>query len=75
MSNDLVAYESQDRIARIEIRRPDKLNAIDEDVVQGLRAAFRRFNESDDRVGLVMAEGDRAFSVGADIKSPPRELW
>ena len=75
MSNDLVAYESQDRIARIEIRRPEKLNAIDEDVVQGLRAAFRRFNASDDRVGLVMAEGDRAFSVGADIKSPPRELW
>jgi enoyl-CoA hydratase/carnithine racemase len=75
MSNDTVEYQSEGNIARITIKRPEKLNAIDEDVVQGLRHAWRQFNTSDDRVAVLMAEGDRAFSVGADIKNPPRELW
>ena len=75
MRNDSVVYEVQDKIALIKINRPEKLNALDEDVVQGLRQAWRRFNDSDERCALVLAEGDRAFSVGADIKNPPQELW
>ena len=73
--NNSVSYESRDGIAIITIDRADKMNALNEDVIQGLRQAWLRLEESEDRVGILHAAGDRAFSVGADIKSPPAEMW
>jgi len=73
--NDTVSYESSDRIATITINRPEKMNALNEEVIQGLRDAWIRFADSDDRVAILHAAGDRAFSVGADITSAPREMW
>ena len=75
MTDDVVLFSSEDNIARITINRPEKLNALDEAVIQGLRTAFRRFDESEALVAILCAEGDRAFSVGADIKDPPKEMW
>ncbi len=77
MSDDVVLYESQDRIATITINRPEKMNALSEQVVVELRAAFDRLEESDDRVAILTAAGDKAFSVGADLKDPPvdPDLW
>ncbi|GIT40113.1 MAG: hypothetical protein Ct9H300mP8_13090 [Gammaproteobacteria bacterium] len=57
------------------IDRADRMNALDSEVVDGLEASWKRFAESDDRVAILHATGDRAFSVGADIKDPPGELW
>lgn len=73
--NDTVTYQSEDAIALITINRADKMNALNEDVIQGLRSAWQRLEESDDRVGILHAAGDRAFSVGADINDPPQEMW
>ncbi|MCZ6643373.1 MAG: enoyl-CoA hydratase-related protein [Gammaproteobacteria bacterium] len=73
--NDTVSYESSDRIATVTINRPEKMNALNEEVIQGLRGAWIRFAESDDRVAILHAAGDRAFSVGADITSAPKEMW
>jgi enoyl-CoA hydratase/carnithine racemase len=73
--NDVVSYQSDDRIATITIERPEKMNALNEAVIQGLYAAWQRLESSDDRVAILHAAGDRAFSVGADIKSPPAEMW
>lgn len=73
--NDTVTYTSDDGIATITINRPDKMNALNEDVIQGLKAAWYRLEDSDDRVAILHAAGDKAFSVGADIKSPPAEMW
>jgi enoyl-CoA hydratase len=70
-----VRYESRDGIAIITINRPERLNALNEAVIQGLANAWRRFEHSDDRVAVLHAAGDRAFSVGADIKDPPQEMW
>lgn len=75
MSDEIVLYEVKDKVAIIRINRADKLNAIDDDVVQGLKRAWRKLSDSDERCAVLVAEGERAFSVGADIKSPPRELW
>jgi len=72
---DVVLFSIENHIAEIKINRADKMNALDEEVIQGLRSAFRAFDESDARVAILCAEGDRAFSVGADIKSPPKEMW
>jgi enoyl-CoA hydratase/carnithine racemase len=73
--SEIVTYESSDRIATVTINRADKLNAMNEAVIQGLRSAWQRFEESDDRVAILHAAGDRAFSVGADVKDGPKEMW
>jgi len=77
MSNDLVLYDSSDRIATITLNRPDKLNALSNGLVAELRDALICFQASDDRVAILTAAGDRAFSAGADLRDPPRdpELW
>lgn len=71
----IITYESVDHIATITINRPDRMNALNEELILALNAAWHRFAESDDRVAILHAAGDRAFSVGADIKEPPNEMW
>lgn len=70
-----VVYESADGIAIVTIDRADRMNALDSAVVDGLEASWQQFAASEDRVAILHAAGDRAFSVGADIKDPPAELW
>lgn len=71
-----VRYETPDSgIALITIDRAEALNALNEAVIQGLRDAWRRFAEGEEKVAILAAEGDRAFSVGADIKDAPKEMW
>ena len=73
----LVLYESSDRIGRITINRPQRLNALSNALVAELRDAFIRYRDSDDRCAVLTAAGTRAFSVGADITDPPvdPDLW
>lgn len=73
--SELVTYESSERIATITINRPDRLNALNEEVIVGLQQAWQRFEEASDLVAIIHAAGDRAFSVGADVKEPPKEMW
>ena len=68
-------YASSDGIATITLNRPERMNALNEDLITQLHAAWERFESGDDRVAILHAAGDRAFSVGADVKSPPREMW
>lgn len=77
VTDELVTYESNDGIGIITINRADKLNALTGGVVSGIRSAMIQLNESDDRCAILRGAGDRAFSVGADLKDPPRDpgLW
>jgi enoyl-CoA hydratase/carnithine racemase len=77
MTDDLVLYESKDRIATITINRPQQLNALSGGVVAGLKRALIRFNQSDDGCAIITGAGERAFTAGADLRDPPRdpELW
>jgi enoyl-CoA hydratase/carnithine racemase len=70
-----VLYEQNGKTAVITLNRASKLNALNEALIQGLRAALRQFHDSDARSAILRADGDRAFSVGADIKDPPMEMW
>lgn len=71
----VVTYESSDNIATITINRPERLNALSEEVILGLNAAWQRYALSNERCAIIHAAGDRAWSVGADIKAPPKEMW
>ena len=64
----LVLYDCADKIATITINRPDKLNAVSDEVVAGLAEALRRFDlDPDAEVAIINGRG-RAFSTGADVR-------
>ncbi|GAA5232778.1 crotonase [Verticiella sediminum] len=70
-----ILYESSDGIARITINRPDVRNAVNNEVVTQMHEAWQRFADGDDRVAVLGAAGDAAFSAGADLKDKPRDIW
>lgn len=70
-----ITYSSENGIARITINRADARNAINNEVVQGLQEAWQRFAREDDRVAVLGAAGEQAFSAGADLKDMPRDVW
>jgi enoyl-CoA hydratase/carnithine racemase len=70
----VVTVDEADKISIIRINRPDKLNAISSGVANELQAAFQAFDRSDQRVAILSATGDRAFTAGADVNDLP-ELW
>ena len=72
MPDPVVLYESDNRITTITINRPEKLNALNDDVITGLRESMHRFKNSDDAVAVLTGAGNRAFSAGADVNGPPR---
>jgi enoyl-CoA hydratase/carnithine racemase len=64
----LVEYECSEHIATITLNRPDKLNAVNDDMVRQIAAALRRFDaDADARVAILCGRG-RAFSSGADVQ-------
>ena len=63
-----VSYEVQDGVAIITLRRPDKLNAVNRAVRQGIIDGFNRFELDDEaKVAILTGEG-KAFCAGADLK-------
>lgn len=69
MSAQTLLYEARERVARITLNRPERLNAIDEHTGAGLRAAVERAN-ADDGVHVIVIEGaGRAFCAGYDLKA------
>ena len=61
--SELVTYASQDQVATITINRPDRMNALNEEVILALQAAWQRLEQGDDRVAVLTAAGDRACPV------------
>jgi enoyl-CoA hydratase/carnithine racemase len=72
---ELVTYSSNNHIATITINRAERMNALNEEVILGLQAAWQQLEAGDDRVAVLTAAGDKAFSVGADVKDVPKEMW
>jgi enoyl-CoA hydratase/carnithine racemase len=77
-----IDFDLGDGVAVITINRPERLNAMDAEHYTGLSRAWMRVrDEPEIRVAIVTGAGERAFTVGADIKSfltaPPGldEMW
>lgn len=64
-----VIYEKQGQVAYITLNRPDVLNAMDLRMHEELVSIWDDF-EADDtiRVGVLTGSGERAFSVGQDLR-------
>ena len=60
-----VLHEKRDRAFWITINRPDKRNAINKDVIEGIREGYRRAHADPEvRVIVLTAAGDKAFCAG-----------
>lgn len=70
----VVTIEERGRVSLIRINRPERLNAISSAVATELQAAFEQFDASSQRVAVISAAGERAFTAGADVTDLP-ELW
>ena len=65
-----VSYELHDHVARVTIDRPEVLNAIDASTETMLQEIWSELeNEPEARVIVLTGAGEKAFSVGADMKS------
>jgi enoyl-CoA hydratase/carnithine racemase len=58
----------------LSISRAEKRNALNREVVQGLRRALQDFEASDRHVLVIRAEGDH-FCGGADLNDPPADFF
>jgi enoyl-CoA hydratase/carnithine racemase len=67
-SDNLVLYECADKVATITLNRPDKLNAVSDEVVSALSEALRRFDLDPDAEVAILNGNGRAFSSGADVR-------
>jgi enoyl-CoA hydratase len=68
MTFQTLLYETRERIARITLNRPERLNAIDERTGTELRAAVARANDDDAVHAIVLQGAGRAFCAGYDLK-------
>ena len=68
MTYENLLVQTRDRIARVTINRPKVLNALNEQTVRELNAAFAALRH-DHSVGVVIltGSGEKAFVAGADI--------
>lgn len=67
---DRVIFERIDRVAIISLDRPERLNAFDAAMYEGVNEALAKFASDPDLwVAIIQAKGDRAFSAGADVRA------
>ncbi|WP_420135572.1 enoyl-CoA hydratase/isomerase family protein [Rhodopseudomonas sp.] len=70
MSNDAVIIEQRDQALWITINRPDKRNAINAGVVEGITRGWKQAHDDPSvRVIVLTGAGDKAFCAGADLQS------
>jgi len=68
MKFQTLRYETHERIARLTLNRPERLNAINADTGRELREAVARAN-ADDGVHVIVLQGaGKAFCSGYDLK-------
>jgi enoyl-CoA hydratase/carnithine racemase len=65
--DNLVLYECADRVATISLNRPEKLNAVSDEVVAQLSDALRRLDLDPEAEVAILTGKGRAFSSGADV--------
>ena len=66
--------ENDPRIWHVVVDRPARRNAIAAPTAEALREAWERFEASEARVAVISGAGSLAFSSGADLDDPPRDV-
>jgi enoyl-CoA hydratase len=77
---ELVTLTVEDAIATVTLNRPEKLNALSEEMIDALGEYATRIDANPAvRCAILTAAGDKAFCVGADITAwsalTPLDMW
>jgi enoyl-CoA hydratase/carnithine racemase len=68
MPFETLLYEKRDGIGAVTVNRPEKLNALNHQVMHDLRACFEDIQKDDEvRAVILTGSGEKAFVAGADI--------
>ena len=65
---DTVLYETRDHVAYITLNKPDKLNALDDAMLDAVVDGVRRAELDDDVKCVVIKANGRCFSSGWDLE-------
>src|SRR6266699_4177922 len=65
---NFVEYSCAEKIATITLNRPDKLNAVSDEVVRQLDVALNRFDLDPEAEVAILNGNGRAFCSGADVR-------
>lgn len=64
---NIVEYRVKERIGKITLNRPEKRNALSQEMVEGLKQAFDRAAKDDQVKVIVLNAAGEAFCAGADL--------
>ncbi|MDF1719362.1 MAG: enoyl-CoA hydratase/isomerase family protein [Minwuia sp.] len=66
--NEDMLYEVRDGVAWVTLNRPDALNAMNQNILDGYTRVVRKVEADPEVKALVFTGSGRAFSAGADLK-------
>ncbi len=70
-----VTYKRDGMVAIITMNKPDRMNRLDSELVDGLHDRWVQFMADDAARVAVLAGNGKAFSAGADLKNVPHHLY
>jgi enoyl-CoA hydratase len=68
MPNNTVLYEKSQNVGIITLNRPERLNAINKDLLKGLIEKLEMARQDKDIVSVILTGAGRAFCAGEDLK-------
>jgi enoyl-CoA hydratase/carnithine racemase len=79
MQNSAVLFDREGDVGRITLNRPDRLNAINADLLEGLIRQLHRARDDQAVRSVILSGSGRAFCAGEDLKETSagktREQW
>ena len=66
---ETVLFETRDGVAHVTMNRPEKRNALNEEIVTGLKEALRRANSDESTRCIVLRGAGSDFCAGADLSA------
>lgn len=68
MTPKAVLYDKKQKVAIITLNRPERLNAINQDLLQGLIECLETARQDKEIVAVILTGSGRAFCAGEDLK-------
>ena len=68
MTNNTVLYEKKQKVAVITLNRPERLNAINTDLLSGLINHLETAAKDNEVIAVILTGTGRAFCAGEDLK-------
>ena len=65
--NSTVLYDVDEGVTRITLNRPEKRNALNDELIAGLKDALHRANKSEDARVVILTGAGSDFCAGADL--------